>query len=107
MNVNFEDFKKLDIRVGKIISAEKIENSDNLLKLEVDFSEFKRQIVSGIAKFYKLEDLIGKESPFLVNLEPKNFMGVESQGMLLAVKTDEKVVLLNPDMEVIAGSVIV
>ena len=60
MNVTFEDFKKLDVRIGKILSAERIENADRLLKLEVDFGEFKRQIVSGIAQLYVSSDLIGK-----------------------------------------------
>ena len=71
MNVTFEDFKKLDVRIGKILSAERIENADRLLKLEVDFGEFKRQIVSGIAQLYVSSDLIGKECPFIVNLKPR------------------------------------
>lgn len=107
MTVSFEDFKKVEIRIGKILTAEKIEKADRLLKLEVDFGEFKRQIVSGIAEFYKTEDLIGKECPFIVNLEPRMFMGVESQGMLFAVKIDDKAVLLHPDQEVPEGSILV
>lgn len=106
MNVNIDDLKKLEIRIGKILSAEKIEKADRLLKLEVDFGEFKRQIVSGIAEFYKPEDLIGKECPFIVNLEPRSFMGVESQGMLLATGVEGSAVLLHPDKEVPVGSVI-
>ncbi len=120
MNVSFEDFKKLEIRIGKILSAEKIEGADRLLKLEVDFGpsvdsagspqagsgSSKRQIVSGIAEFYKPEDLLGKECPFIVNLEPRIIMGVESQGMLFAVKVDDKAVLLHPDQEVPEGSLL-
>ncbi len=106
MNVNLEDFKKLEIRIGKIVTAEKVENADRLLKLEVDFGEFKRQIVSGIAEFYKPEDLIGKECPFIVNLEPRTFMGVESQGMLMATGVDGAAVLMHPDKEVPVGSLI-
>ncbi len=106
MNVNLEDFKKLEIRIGKIVTAEKIEGADRLLKLDVDFGEFKRQIVSGIAEFYKPEDLIGKECPFLVNLEPRTFMGVESQGMLMATGVDGSAVLMHPDKEVPVGSLI-
>ena len=105
--INIDDLKKLEIRVGKILAAEKVEGADRLLKLEVDFGEYKRQIVSGIAEFYKPEDLIGKECPFVVNLEPKTFMGVESQGMLFAVKVDNKAVLLHPDQEVPEGSILV
>lgn len=106
MDVTFEEFKKLEIRIGRISAAEKIEGADRLLKLEVDFGEFKRQIISGIAEFYTPEDLLGKECPFIVNLEPRMFMGVESQGMLMATGIDGSAVLLHPDKEVPVGSVI-
>ncbi|MDO8583081.1 MAG: methionine--tRNA ligase subunit beta [bacterium] len=104
MNATFEDFKKLEIRIGKILTAEKVENADRLLKLEVDFGEFKRQIVSGIAEFYTPEDLIGKECPFIVNLEPRMFMGVESQGMLMAAGIENGIALLHPDKGIPPGS---
>ncbi|OGZ69768.1 MAG: methionine--tRNA ligase subunit beta [Candidatus Staskawiczbacteria bacterium RIFCSPHIGHO2_02_FULL_34_9] len=103
--INFEDFKKIDIRVGKIISAEKIEGSDKLLKLQVDFGEEKRQIVSGIAQFYEPDSLIGKECPFAFNLAPKSLMGVESQGMILAAD-DDGPVLMSPDKEIKPGSTV-
>ena len=106
MNISFDDFKKLDIRIGKILSAEKIEGTDKLLKLEVDFSDFKRQIVSGIAEFYKQEQLIGKQFPFVVNLEPRIIRGVESQGMLLTIAAGEKIVLLKPQKKVKEGSMV-
>ncbi|MDP2638534.1 MAG: methionine--tRNA ligase subunit beta [Candidatus Levybacteria bacterium] len=106
MSINIEDLKKLEVRIGKILNAERVEKADRLLKLEVDFGEFKRQIVSGIAEFYKPEDLIGKECPFIVNLEPRTIMGVESQGMLFAAKVENKAVLLHPDQEVPAGSML-
>ncbi|MBI2074218.1 MAG: methionine--tRNA ligase, partial [Candidatus Levybacteria bacterium] len=83
--ITYEDFAKLDIRIGKVLSAEKIEETDKLLKLEVDFFQEKRQIVSGIAQFYSPDDIIGKEFPFIFNLEPRVIRGVESQGMILAV----------------------
>ena len=101
---NFDDFKKLEIKIGTILSAELVEGSEKLLKLEVDLGEEKRQILSGIAKFYKPEDLIGKQVPVLANLEPKQMMGLESQGMILAAGLDEKIALLHPDTEVPAGS---
>ena len=104
--INIEDFKKLEIKIGKVISAEKVEGADKLLKLEVDFGEFKRQIVSGIAEFYIPENLTGKEFPFIVNLEPRIIRGVESQGMILAVDAGDGVILLNPDKEVEAGSIV-
>lgn len=104
--ITIEEFKKLEIKIGKIISAEKIEGADKLLKLEVDFGEFKRQIVSGIAQYYKPEELVGKLCPFIVNLEPRMLRGFESQGMILAAK-GEKPILLHPSQEIPAGSIIV
>ena len=101
-----EDFKKLDLRIGKILSAERIENSDKLLKLEVDFGLEKRQIVSGIAQYFTPESLIGKEAPFVLNLEPRVLRGVESAGMILAASVDGKAVLLHPGEEVPPGSLI-
>ena len=108
-NVTFEEFKKIEIRIGKILSAEKVENADKLLKLTVDFgSEIgKRQIVSGIAEFYQPSELEGKKLPFIVNLEPRKFKGVESQGMLLAVQSDDKPVLLIPNNDLPEGSIVV
>lgn len=104
-NINFEDFKKIDIRIGKILSAERIEGSDKLLKLQVDFGEEKRQIVAGIAQFYEPENLVGKESPFAFNLESRTLRGVESQGMILAAD-DEGPVLMSPDKDIKPGSVV-
>lgn len=102
--ITHDDFAKLEIRIGKVISAEKIENTDKLLRLEVDFGDEKRQIVSGIAEHYQPEDLIGHEFPFLTNLEPRMLKGVESQGMILAIGTEEKIVLIEPQEEVPLGS---
>lgn len=106
--INLEDFKKLDIRIGKILSARKAEGTEKLLRLEVDFGNEigTRQIVSGIAKFYTSEMLIGKLCPFIINLEPKVLMGVESQGMIMAAVHDGKAILLHPDQEVPEGTVI-
>jgi len=103
-NINFEEFQKIDLRVGKIIEAEKIEGTDKLLKLKVDLGEEKRQLVAGIAKFYQPEDLIGKEIVVVANLEPKILRGIESQGMLLAADVEGKPVLLKPDQEVPPGT---
>jgi methionine--tRNA ligase beta chain len=105
--ITIDDFKKVEIRIGKIIAAEKLENADKLLKLQVDFGEFQRQILSGIAEFYAPEDLIGKNLPFVVNLEPRVMRGEESQGMLMAIDTEEKPVLLEPAAEVPEGSEVV
>lgn len=109
--INIDDFKKLDIRIGKILSAEKIEGTDKPLKLKVNFGEkdkanlpVGRQVVSGIAQFYQPEDLVGKQAPFVLNLEPRVILGVESQGMILAVDVGGKAVILKPHKKVPVGS---
>ena len=104
--ITFEDFKKLEIKIGKILSAQKVEGTDKLLKLEVDIGEEKRQLVAGIAEYYEPEELINKEVPILINLEPKTIRGLESQGMLLAAVEGEKPVLLHPDKEILPGSIV-
>ncbi|PIY94557.1 MAG: hypothetical protein COY68_01620 [Candidatus Levybacteria bacterium CG_4_10_14_0_8_um_filter_35_23] len=109
MNITFEEFKKIEIRIGKILTCEKVENADKLLKLEVDFGPEvgKRQILSGIAEWYKPEDLIDKKLPFVVNLEPRKIRGLESAGMLFAVDGQDKPVLLLPSEDVVEGSLAV
>lgn len=102
--INFSEWKKLELRIGKILLVEKVENSDKLIKLQVDLGKEKRQIVAGIAEFFKPKDLIGKEIPILVNLEPKMFRGVESKGMILAVDIEGRPVLLHPEKEIPPGS---
>ncbi len=102
--INFEEFKKVDLRIGKIIEAENIENSNKLLNLKVDIGDEIRQILSGIAEYYKKEDLIGKEVVVVINLEPKKMMGIESQGMVLAATGKEEPILLVPEKEAGAGS---
>jgi methionine--tRNA ligase beta chain len=102
--INFEEFQKIDLRVGKVIEAERIEGADKLLELKVDLGEEKRQLVAGIAKFYSPKDLIGKEIVVVVNLEPRSLKGIESQGMLLAADIEGKPVLLKPDEEVPPGT---
>lgn len=108
--INFNDFQKIEIRVGEILSAEKVNGSEKLLKLSVDFGEEKpRQVVSGIAKtFTAPEKLIGKQFLFVTNLEPRQIMGMESQAMILAThkqkKTGEEIVLMKPAKKVANGS---
>jgi len=104
--ITFDDFKKLDIRIGKILTAEKVEGTDKLLKLEIDFGIEKRELVAGIAEIYQPEQVIGKEIPVLMNLEPRSIRGVESQGMILAVDVEGKPILLQPEKEVPPGSII-
>lgn len=103
--ISFEEFQKLDLRIGKVLEAESIEGSEKLLKLKVDLGKEKRQLVAGIAKSYSPDDLIGKEIVVVANLKPKTIFGFESQGMLLAARTeDNKIVLLIPDKELPSGS---
>lgn len=102
--ITFDDFAKLEIRIGKVVSAEKVENADKLLRLMVDFGDEQRQIVSGIAEWYKPEDLVGKLMPVLTNLEPRKFRGIESQGMILAADNGGKPTILEPEQEVAPGS---
>ena len=101
-----DEFKNIEMRVGKILSAERVEKSDKLLRLSVDFNEeAPRVILSGIAEYYAPDDLVGKLCPFVTNLPPRSMMGLESNGMILAVKTDDGgAVLLHPDKEVIPGN---
>lgn len=105
--ISFEDFKKLDFRVGKVIKAEDIEGAEILMRLTVDFGEMgERVILSGIKKWYKPEDLKGKNFIFVVNLEPKEMMGEKSQGMILAAEDEslENCVLLIPDKDIAPGT---
>jgi len=102
--INFEEFKKMDLRVAKVIEVEKLEGTDKLLKLKIDLGQEQRQIVAGIAESYKPEDLVGKEIVIVANLEPKKVFGVESKGMLLAAENKDRVVLLVPEKEVPPGT---
>lgn len=101
--VSFEEFKKLDLRVGKILNATKIEGTNKLVKLEVDLGGQKRQLVAGIGEQYGVDDLTERDIVVVANLEPRTLRGVESQGMLLAA-SDNGPVLLMPDRTVSPGS---
>ena len=104
--ITIDDFAKIEIKAGKIISAEKIENSEKLLKLSVDFGEeTPRQVLSGISKFFPNEgDLVGKTCSFVTNLVPREMMGMESQAMILAFSTDDNFSLMNVDETIPAGT---
>ena len=98
--INYDDFKKVQMKVGKILSAEAVPGSDKLYKLSVDFAESEpRQIVSGIAKYFPdSQILVGKKVAFVTNLEPRPLMGLLSNGMILAVKYEDKLALMEvPD----------
>ena len=96
--VSIDHLKKIDIRVGKVIEVNDHPNADRLYILKVDFGDFQRQIVTGLKSYYKPEELLGKYIIVIINLEPKMFRGVESQGMLLAAEDKEgNLALLIPD----------
>ena len=102
--ISFEEFKKIELRIAKIIKAEKLEGSENLVKLEIDLGEEKRQILAGIQKYQQPEELMGKTIVVVANLEPRKMMGLESQGMLLAADVNGEPILLIPDKEVQPGA---
>src|ERR1700691_3730876 len=109
--IQYEDFAKLDIRIGTVVAAELVPETDKLIKCTIDFGELgKRTIVSGIAQWKKPEELVGKQLPYIVNLAPRMLRGVESQGMLLAASLpaqagDEAgVALLHPERAVPNGT---
>lgn len=99
-----EDIDKIEIKVGTVTAAEKVEGADKLIKLDMDFGDEKRQILTGVAQYLEPEYFVGKQIPVFTNLEPRIFKGQESQGMILAVDVDGKPVLLHPEIEVPNGS---
>lgn len=101
--IDLEQFQKVDLRIGRILQAEAIIDSQKLLKLIVDIGEEERQIVAGLGKFYRPEEIINREVVVIINLEPRNILGIESQGMILAA-SGQKLVLLKPDEEVPPGT---
>ena len=104
-NITFDDFGKIDIRVGTVLEAEKVAKTKKLLKLKIDTGIDQRTVVSGIAEYYKPEDLVGKQVSILVNLEPKKLKGIESQGMILcAENADGSLSIVTPDQSVKPGS---
>jgi methionine--tRNA ligase beta chain len=103
-NISFEEFKKLDLRTGKVHSAEVIPGSENLLNLQIDIGTEKRQIIAGVAKYYSPKELVGKNLVIVSNLEPKKLMGLESQGMILCAEVNGEPVCLVPIKEVPPGS---
>ncbi|OGJ12498.1 methionine--tRNA ligase subunit beta [Candidatus Pacearchaeota archaeon RBG_19FT_COMBO_34_9] len=104
--INFSDWEKLDLRVGKITEVEEIENADKLYKLTVDIGNEKRIVCAGIKEHYTKKELKGKKIILFANLAPRKMKGIESQGMILAaVNQDEsKVILISPESDIEIGS---
>ncbi|KHC91610.1 methionyl-tRNA ligase [Thermotoga sp. Mc24] len=102
--ITIDDFSKVDLRIAKVLEAEKVPNSRKLLRLIIDLGTEKRQIVAGIAEHYKPEELVGKLIVVVANLKPAKLMGIESQGMLLAAKSGDTLRLLTADGEITPGA---
>jgi methionyl-tRNA synthetase len=103
--VTFDDFMKLDLRVGKILEVIPVEKSKKLMRVMVDFGSEKRQAVAGLMQNYKPEDLVGKKCVFLLNLKRRMMAGFESQCMILAAEDDKgTVAVLQPEKDVAEGS---
>lgn len=105
MSITLDEFKQSDIRVGTVVSAERVPDADKLLRLEVDFGEERlRQIISGIAEYVDPKEITGRQLLFIVNLEPRIIRGLASNGMLLATGDGDSFTLLVPAKPVQAGS---
>ncbi|OHB21201.1 MAG: methionine--tRNA ligase subunit beta [Parcubacteria group bacterium RIFCSPLOWO2_01_FULL_48_18] len=103
--ISFDDFKKIDLRVGKIVAAERVEQSEKLLKLTVELGEQRRQLVAGIGRAYTPEGLVGQKIVVVANLEPRTLMGLESQGMLLAARdADGNPVIVTAERDILPGT---
>ncbi len=103
--ITYEEFSKMDIRIAKILEAEKIEGTDKLLKLKIDLGTEQRTLVAGIAHQYSPEEVVGKYIPVIANLKPRKMRGVTSQGMMLAAVTEDgKIALLHPNQDVPPGT---
>jgi methionine--tRNA ligase beta chain len=105
MEISFEEFQKLDLRVGKIVEASQIPGSRSLIRMIVDFGAEKRQAVAGLLQYYKPEELVGRKCAFILNLQRRKMMGVESQCMIFAAEDDKgNVVVLQPEKDIAEGS---
>ncbi|OGW58144.1 MAG: methionine--tRNA ligase [Nitrospirae bacterium RIFCSPLOW2_12_42_9] len=105
-SITIEEFAKIRLRIGKVISAENVQGSKKLLKLSVDMGNERRQVVAGIAAHYRPEEIIGKSVVIVANLKPAKLMGIESQGMVLAASNGEVLSLISPDKDIPPGSAV-
>jgi len=107
--IDYDEFKKVEIKIGKILLAEKVEGADKLVRLEVDLKEEKpRQIISGIALYFEdIQELVGKKCTFVTNLEPRTIFGLESNGMIFAVSDDDgNFSILEPNDSIAVGALV-
>ena len=104
--IPFNDFKKLDIRVGRILDVNNHPKADKLLVLKIDIGNEVRTIIAGIKNYYERDELMDKKVIVITNLEQKELRGIKSEGMILAAVKDDKVILLTPDQDIKEGAVI-
>ena len=104
--ISIDEFRRIKLRVGKVISAEEVENSSKLLKLVISFKDEQRQVIAGIKNHYKPEELVGKKLIVVFNLKPAKLMGLISDGMILAASDGEKLSVLTVDKDIDEGSYI-
>jgi len=105
LEIPFDEFQKLDLRIGKIVEADQIPGSRNLIRMIVDFGTEKRQAVAGLLQWYKPEDLTNRRCAFILNLQRRKMMGVESQCMIFAADDGKgNVVILQPEKDIVEGS---
>ncbi len=105
MEISFDEFQKLDLRIGKVVEASQIPGSRNLIRMMVDFGTEKRQAVAGLLQYYKPEQLVGRKCAFILNLQRRKLMGVESQCMIFAAEDERgQVVILQPERDIAEGS---
>ena len=102
--ISIDDFRKVELKVATVKSAEAHPNADKLIVLQVDLGSEQRQICAGIRNHYTPEELVGKQVVVVANLETAKFRGLESQGMLLAASDDGRVIILTPEKPVLAGA---
>jgi methionine--tRNA ligase beta chain len=102
--VSYEEFSKMDLRIGKVVKAEPVQGSRNLVNMLIDIGGDSRQAVAGIAQYYNPKDLEGKSVAIIANLQPRKMFGLESNVMILAAEDDKTVSILLPDRPVKTGS---
>ena len=102
--ISIDEFMTVDLRVARVLQAERVEGTDKLLKLQVDLGPEQRQLVAGIAQAYAAEDLVGKKIVVVANLKPARVRGVESQGMLLAADAGGRPIVATFDEDVPLGT---
>jgi len=106
MQIEYADFQKVELKTAKIVGAAKVEGADKLLVLQIEIGEERRQIVAGIAKWYKPEDIIGRTIVVVANLKPAKIRGVESNGMLLAASCGDMLKLITVDGDMPSGAIV-